>query len=122
MRLIIAGGRELRFPSADELVEQAFKHYPFKDEVTEIVHGGARGIDAAAGRYFSGFLPVKVFPADWENHGKSAGPKRNMQMAYYADALLAIWDGSSRGTGNMIDTAYQLGLKVHIQKYVGNKT
>ncbi len=48
---------------------------------------------------FGGFL--KEFPPDWEKHGKAAGPIRNKEMAEYADALLLIWDGKSRGSASM---------------------
>ena len=44
-------------------------------------------------------------PADWEHFGKAAGPKRNMQMAKIADAVIAFWDGESRGTQSMIECA-----------------
>jgi hypothetical protein len=50
-------------------------------------------------------------------YGKSAGPIRNRAMAEYAGALIAIWDGSSRGTLNMIETAKKLELKVFIYNF-----
>jgi hypothetical protein len=82
-------------------------------EITEVVHGGARGIDEAAGRWAAYMgLPVRVFPADWTSFGRSAGPRRNREMAQYADRLVAIWDGKSRGTGNMIETMRSLGKPV----------
>jgi hypothetical protein len=58
-----------------------------------------------------------VFPADWKTHGKAAGPIRNRQMAKNAEALIALWDGNSRGTKNMIETATKLGLKVYVKRY-----
>ena len=65
-------------------------------------------------------IPITVFPADWDKFGKSAGYKRNVQMAEYAGSgamLIAFWDGKSSGTKNMIENATKLGLKVHIINY-----
>jgi hypothetical protein len=76
---------------------------------TEIVHGGARGVDAVAHDLFEGVLPVRVFPPDWKAFGKAAGPIRNREMAAYADVMLAVWDGKSRGTKNMIETFAKTG-------------
>lgn len=61
-------------------------------------------------------IPVKRFPADWDRHGRAAGPIRNCQMAQYADALIAIWDGKSRGTKNMIDEMNKCGKPVLIRR------
>ncbi len=56
-------------------------------------------------------IPVKVFPANWDKHGKAAGPIRNKQMAAYGEMLIAFWDGKSSGTGNMISLAEPYNLK-----------
>jgi hypothetical protein len=58
----------------------------------------------------------KRFPADWDRFGRSAGPKRNKQMAEYGDALIAVWDGESRGTKTMIEFARERGLQVYIHR------
>ena len=80
-----------------------------------IVSGTARGADQLGERYAAerGYQ-VRRFPADWDRHGKAAGPIRNALMADSADALIAFWDGMSRGTKNMIDTAKNRGLSVRI--------
>lgn len=72
----------------------------------EVVSGGARGVDSAAESEakLQG-LKVTVFPADWENKGKSAGFERNFQIVAYSDILIAFWDGTSRGTKDSIDKA-----------------
>lgn len=59
-------------------------------------------------------IPVKQFPADWDQFGKAAGHIRNKQMAEYADALVAVWDGKSPGTKNMITTMQSLNKPVYI--------
>ena len=57
-------------------------------------------------------IPVEVYEADWETYGRRAGYIRNASMALVADALIAIWDGESKGTSHMIKTALGKGLKV----------
>ena len=84
----------------------------------EIVSGMARGADMLAynlGK--SANLAVHEFPADWDKHGKSAGYKRNTQMAEFSDVLVAFWDGKSRGTKHMIDIAKQMQLDVRVVMY-----
>lgn len=100
MKVIIAGSRDIVDRGA---VGRAILNFPF--EITEIVSGNARGVDTIAESIAAtkGY-PVKLFSADWDKYGKPAGAIRNKQMADYADALIAVWDGQSRGTKNMIET------------------
>lgn len=100
MKVIIAGSRTLEGVG---LIEEAVTLSNFA--VTTVISGGARGIDFSAvlwARLKS--LPIELYPADWATHGKLAGRIRNAQMALKADALIAVWDGYSRGTKHMIDT------------------
>ena len=100
MKIIIAGPRTIY---STALVRLAMKESGF--EITEIVSGAARGIDQSAIDVAAiDCIPLRTFPADWDKHGNSAGPIRNRQMAEYADKLIAIWDGESKGTGHMIET------------------
>lgn len=91
--------------------------------ITEIVSGMAKGADnlGVAWARFIG-LPCAEFPADWEEHGRAAGPIRNAEMAEYADALVAFWDGKSRGTKNMIDQAIKRSLLVKVIYYNKEKS
>lgn len=83
--------------------------------VTEIVCGMARGVDIIGKEIGYNFdIPVKPFEPDWDKYPRLAGFIRNKEMAEYADALIAVWDGHSGGTRNMIDTAKRLGLLVYI--------
>jgi len=61
--------------------------------------------------------PVAKFPADWNKFKKSAGYKRNVEMAENADALIAFYDGKSKGTGHMIDIAKEKNLLIRIILY-----
>lgn len=83
-----------------------------------IVCGKARGADSLGEQYAKekGY-EIRYFPADWKSLGKSAGYKRNEQMAQNADALVAFWDGQSRGAKHMIDLACKYGLDVRVIRY-----
>lgn len=111
MKVIIAGGRDI---TDYELVLSAVSESQF--DITEIVSGMASGVDALAVKYSKeNNLPLNEFWAEWNLYGKSAGPIRNRRMAESADGLIAIWDGKSRGTKNMIDEATKRNLKVFIK-------
>lgn len=110
MKTIIAGSRNIDEYRAilDAVEASGFS-------ITEVVSGGARGIDTLGERYAQEKgIPVKVFPADWESYGRKAGIVRNQEMANYAEALIAIWDGNSPGTYNMIAEAQARNLKVYV--------
>ena len=112
-KVIIAGSRdftdyELLCSFADQTLAGA--------EDVEIVSGGARGADALGERYArERGRRLKVFPADWKKWGAAAGPIRNAEMAAYADALIAFWDGRSAGTRDMIRKAEDRGLRVQVR-------
>ena len=83
--------------------------------ITEIVSGGATGIDSLGEKYAKkNNIPVQLFPADWRK-GKWAGMERNKQMAQYANFLIAVWDGKSPGTLNMIKEANKAGIMSHVR-------
>lgn len=116
-RVIIAGCRD--FADYELLKERC--DYCLQNQKPEdffMVSGHASGADALGERYAQerGF-ELETYPADWKSHGRAAGPIRNAQMAAVADALIAFWDGKSRGTKNMIDTATKRGLKVAVVRY-----
>lgn len=104
MKLIIAGSRSV----VDyNVVKKAYLESGLK--ATEIVSGGARGVDKLGEAVAKELgIPIKVFPARWDEFGKSAGYKRNVEMGNYANAALVIWDGSSKGSKHMIDTMKML--------------
>lgn len=112
MKVIIAGGRNF---SNYEKLYQICDKILINRPVTEIVSGTARGADKLGERYGNdkGYN-IKKFPADWNKYGKSAGYRRNEQMAVYADILIAFWDGKSRGTKHMIDLANSYNLEVNV--------
>jgi predicted Rossmann-fold nucleotide-binding protein len=108
MKVVIAGSRHGR-PNRE--LTEAIAQAGF--EITEVVHGGAAGVDTQAdqlGRALA--VPVTVFRADWQRLGKSAGPLRNRTMARYADALIAL-DGGD-GTRDMIRAAKRAHIPVYV--------
>jgi len=114
-RVIVAGGRGFNnYPLMKERLNVLLANQP---EVT-IISGTAAGADRLGERYAEEReLPVERYPAQWDLHGKAAGYKRNQQMAEVADALVAFWDGQSRGTKHMIDIATKIGLAVRVVRY-----
>jgi hypothetical protein len=99
VRVIIAGSRSLASLSW-LIVRRAVRESGF--EVTEVVSGKAKGVDAFGEEWAKQKgVEVAEFYPDWLK-GKGAGYMRNVQMAEYADALVAVWDGKSRGTEHMI--------------------
>lgn len=104
MRLVIAGSRSTPHREAVAQVRAAYNSYlKLFPAPTTIIHGDAKGIDAAAKSIFTSRLEVVPFSANWDLYGKAAGPIRNQEMARAADTLLAIWDGDSKGTKSMIN-------------------
>jgi hypothetical protein len=112
MKTIIAGGRDINdYAILLAAIEEA------NFTITEVVSGGAKGVDALGEQYAESMnLTLKIYPADWEKNGRAAGPIRNRQMAEYGDQLIAIWDGKSRGTKNMIETATKKGLTIYVKR------
>jgi len=115
MKIIIAGGRD--FNDYELLKEKCDKIVSGLTSV-EIVSGMARGADALGVRYAKerDFV-YHPFPADWNTQGKRAGMLRNIDMAKFSDGLIAFWDGKSKGTKHMIETAEEMGLKIRTVIY-----
>jgi hypothetical protein len=135
-KVIIAGGRDfnnkkLLFHKADLLLKEQIR----KENKIIIVSGGANGADKLGEDYAEarGFY-IKVYPANWDDitnkplseirtrrdgtkYWSKAGPERNIQMAKYGDALIAFWDGKSKGTNHMINIAKGKGLAVRVINY-----
>jgi len=114
MKIAIVGSRD--YPTRSEV--EAFVYVLPQD--TEIVSGGARGVDtwaqlAAVKRG----LKVTIFKAAWHIHGKGAGFWRNHDIVAYADKIVAFWDGESRGTAHTIQLAKDASKPVDI--HVCNK-
>lgn len=114
MKTIICGCRIATTAQTLAAIESALNQGAV---ITEVVSGGCRGADMVGEKWGrSNGIPIKRFPPDWNMHGKAAGPLRNSEMAAYADQCIAVWDGESRGTGDMIRKARTKGMKIFIYK------
>ena len=110
MKLMVAGSR-----SIDKFDLE--KHIP--KEVTMIITGGARGIDALAEKYADKkHLSKLILRPQYEIYGRYAPLKRNEQMIELCDMALVIWDGKSKGTDYTINYANKMGKKVILIKCI----
>ncbi len=99
MKIAVVGSRTLNVDMED---------YLGCEVLTELVSGGARGIDSLAEQYArSKKIPIKIFRPDYHAYGRIAPLMRNRDIVAYADMVIAIWDGHSRGTKNAIKHARQ---------------
>lgn len=133
IRVIIAGTRTFSdYNTLCSVVDSILKMRVYAKGYTssdvEIVCGMAKGADKLGERYAkANNIKVAYFPAEWEKYGKAAGYHRNKEMAEYASykngfgALIAFWDGKSKGTKMMIELANQHGLRCFIYDYINSK-
>lgn len=103
-KLIIAGSRSIL--DYDVLLLAIEKSGFNPDDYNVVVSGCALGADSLGIRYAmetkKKIMQFPVSAADWRLHGPSAGPIRNQKMAEVGDALIALWDGESKGTMDMV--------------------
>lgn len=120
MKVIIAGSRTNKVGTFLDMDERYWKDLltaieKSKFDITSVVSGRARGADRLGEWYAQEKdLPLFKFPAEWSKYGMAAGYLRNKDMADVADALIALWDGESKGTQHMINIAKEKGLQVYI--------
>lgn len=110
MKVLICGSRDIDDPA---VVLQAVEQSGMTP--THIISGGARGVDKRAAAYArANGIEFTEYLADWNKYGKRAGFIRNYVMVGKADAMIAIWDGKSRGTKHSIDYARSYGKQVFV--------
>lgn len=108
MKVAVIGSRGLR-------VNDLGKYLP--DEVTEIISGGARGVDTSAREYaMEHGLKLTEYLPEYNKYGRGAPLKRNITIIENADLVLAFWDGSSRGTKYVIENCKKrnIPLKIYV--------
>ncbi len=110
MKIAVVGSRSIKNADISQYIPK---------EATEIITGGAVGVDKLAEREarLRG-IALTVFKPDYELHGKSAPIVRNKLIAKECDMLIAFWDGSSRGTVFTWRYAAKLGKPVKIYKLI----
>lgn len=108
MKLAIIGSRILWISNLQDYIP---------DNVTEIVSGGAKGVDHQAAIFAKEHrIPLTEFLPDYKLYGKAAPLKRNEKIAAYADMVLAFWDGTSKGTKHTISLFEKQGKHVTVIK------
>lgn len=116
VKLIIAGSRG--FDDYELLKESVLRLIEVNDIKLDdliIISGNARGADLLGEQFALEMdLPVQRYIADWHQYGKSAGYRRNEEMAKIGTHLIAFWDCESKGTKHMIDLANKYGLYINI--------
>ena len=112
MRIAVIGSRDLH-GKEEYWYAKICANIPLN--CTEIVSGGAEGIDSLARRYAKEHkLLLKEFFPDYGRYGKSAAFVRNSSVVEYAHIVLAFWDGKSRGTADTVLKCYQANKLVEI--------
>ena len=116
MRLVVAGSRGV---TDIRVVAQAIMESGYSQMITEIVCGCARGVDKLGEQLAIKMgIPVKHFPANWDQYGRAAGPIRNEAMGHYCDAAVIVRkDGvSSKGSTSMLRVMKTLNKPVHLKE------
>ena len=115
-RIVVAGCRNYNdYDNAKSYIDMCIKN--IKEKYTLIfLSGGCKGADMLGERYAkeNGFN-IERYTADWQKYGKSAGPRRNIQMAKACDYVICFWDGKSRGNASMISCAKKLEKPLRIK-------
>jgi hypothetical protein len=116
-RLVVCGCRDFSdYQLLSKEIDSFLKSIDNRSVI--IVSGGANGADKLGERYAHEHgLKVELHPALWEQFGKAAGVRRNQEMADVSDAVIAFWDGESRGTKNMIDCAREASIPCKVVQY-----
>lgn len=106
MKVAVVGSRNLTINNLGDYLPK---------DTTEIVSGGARGIDRCARAYAKSHnIKLTEFLPDYERYGRSAPLKRNLQIIRYADIVLAFWDGKSNGTRFVIENCKKENVPIKV--------
>lgn len=112
MKVAVIGSREIVNIDLSEFLPK---------ETTEIVSGGAKGVDSIAKIFaFEHNLKLTEFLPEYEKYGRAAPLKRNLAIIEYADKVLAFWDGTSKGTEYVIKNCNKLGKPIEVFKLCEN--
>src|SRR2546425_6175650 len=87
MKVLVCGGRNFRSPAQ---VFRALDRLHQEKPITELMQGGATGADQFAMEWAATKPEIKryVCHADWETHGRAAGPIRNEKMLTWKPDLV----------------------------------
>ena len=106
MKVAVIGSRGLNVSNLGDYLPQ---------DTTEIISGGAKGIDSCAREYaLAHGIKLTEFLPEYEKYGRAAPLKRNITIIENADLVLAFWDGRSKGTRFVIDNCRKMGVQVRV--------
>ena len=106
MKVAVIGSRGIIISNLGDYLPQ---------DTTEIISGGARGVDTCAREYaLAHNIKLTEFRPAYQKYGRSAPLKRNITIIQNADLVLAFWDGKSKGTKFVIDNCEKLGVEVKV--------
>lgn len=109
MKVAVVGSRNLQIVDLEKYLPEG---------TTEIISGGAVGIDSSAKEYaLNHGIPLTEFLPDYRRYGRAAPLKRNISIIESADLVLAFWDGASRGTGFVIKNCKRMGVPVKVFRW-----
>lgn len=110
IRVLVCGGRDFD----DELLVLTVLLTLHNDHgIFCVIHGAARGADTLAGRVARELgIEVYEYPADWNAHGRRAGPIRNEKMLREGKPDLVVAFPGGIGTADMVNRAWKAGIKV----------
>lgn len=113
IKIVICGSRSI---TDINILNEAINSSGF--EFDTVISGGARGVDTLAIQWANtNNKKLEIYPAEWNRYGIKAGYIRNKLMGDTGDGIIAIWDGISPGTKNMIDIARAKNLKfIYVHK------
>jgi len=112
MRVLVCGGRDY---TDQRRVAQVLAKHNSRTPFTAVLTGGASGADELAERWARAHqIPVETFAADWERHGKAAGPLRNQRMLVEGRPSVVIAFPGGRGTSDMVNRATKARVPVYI--------
>jgi len=106
MKITVIGSRKIEKVDLGEYLPE---------NVSEIVSGGAAGVDRCAKEYaIEHGIPYREFLPEYSRYGKAAPLKRNDKIIAYSDTVLAFWDGVSKGTKYSLEICEKLGKPVKV--------
>lgn len=106
MRVAIVGSRSISVNNLKDYIPE---------NTTEIISGGARGVDTSAREYaIANKIKLTEFLPEYEKYNRAAPLRRNITIIQNADVVLAFWDGISRGTKFVIDNCHKMNVPVHV--------
>lgn len=114
MKVAVIGSRSIEYDKLQMKAYELLCEY-IPANCTEIVSGGAMGVDRLAEIYArKNNIPMKIFLPDYDKYGKRAPKVRNEQIVEYSDEVIAFWDATSTGTAHTVATAVMKGVTVHV--------